>query len=85
MNKHFPIQWCNYTRQNNEQKEKCIQRPSFMSERLKTRRKFCKLLQKFRCFPASAGQKPKSITRMATNEQEQYLIPIASLKKQLQW
>ena len=78
MDKLFAIQWCSYTQQNSEQKEKCIQRPSIMSERLKTRRMFCMLLQKFRCFPVSAGQKHKSVTRIGTNEKEQYLIPIAT-------
>ena len=81
MEKQFSIQCFNFTHQNNDQTEKCKQRPSFMSERLRTKRKFCMHLQKFRCFPASAGQKHKSVTRMATNEQEQYLTPIATSKK----
>ena len=72
MDNHFSIQWCNFTHQNNEQKEKCIQSPSLMSEqRLRTRCKICMNLQKFRWLPDCTSQRHNSVTRMVTNEQEQ--------------
>ena len=70
---------------NNEQKEKCIKRPSFKCERLRTRSKFCMHLQKFRCLPASARQRHNSVTRMPTKEQEHFLTSMTTFKKQLQW
>ena len=85
MDKHFSNQRFNNTHQSTEQKEKCIQRPSFMSERLRTRCKFCMHLQKFRCLPASDGQKHISGNRMAVDKQKQCLTPITTFRRQLQW